>query len=81
MSYWTNTYQEDYDRVVAAGYEVGQEGQIGGEQGRFVYFDTETHPGTVIEMSDASGSKGEFFEHVRRVSSDWDGGKPIRLVR
>jgi len=80
MSYWTQTYQADYDRVIEAGYKVGQEGQIGGEQGRFVYFDTETHPGTVIEMSDISGQKGAFFEHIRKVADDWDGSRPIRPV-
>lgn len=81
MSYWTTDYQADYDRALAAGYKVGHEGQIGGSQGRFVYFDTETHPGTVIEMSDISGAKGKFFEHIRKAAADWDGSNPIRPVR
>lgn len=81
MSYWTTDYQADYDRARAAGYKVGHEGQIGGPQGRFVYFDTETHPGTVIEMSDISGSKGKFFEHIRNAAIDWDGSDPVRTVR
>ncbi len=81
MSYWTSDYQAAYDRALAAGYTVGHEGQIGGPQGRFVYFDTETHPGTVIEMSDISGSKGKFFEHIRKAAADWDGSNPIRPVR
>jgi hypothetical protein len=81
MSYWTRDYQADYDRAIAAGYKVGHEGQIGGEQGRFVYFDTETHPGTVIEMSDISGGKGKFFEHIRRAAEGWDGTDPVRPVR
>ncbi len=62
-------------------YKVGHEGQIGGEQGRFVYFDTETHPGTVIEMSDISGAKGKFFAHIRRAAESWDGTDPIRPVK
>lgn len=81
MSYWTRDYQADYDRAIAAGFKVGHEGQIGGPQGRFVYFDTETHPGTVIEMSDISGSKGEFFEHIRKAAIGWDGRNPVRPVR
>lgn len=81
MSYWTSDYQADYDRALAAGYKVGHEGQIGGPQGRFVYFDTETHPGTVIEMSDISGAKGKFFEHIRKAAIDWDGSDPVRTVR
>jgi hypothetical protein len=81
MSYWTTDYQAAYDRALAAGYKVGHEGQIGGEQGRFVYFDTETHPGTVIEMSDISGAKGKFFEHIRNAAIGWDGKDPVRPVR
>ena len=81
MSYWTKNYQEDYDKAIANGYIVGQEGQIGGEQGRFVYFDTEAHPGTIIEMSDISGSKGEFFEHIRNAAAKWDGSRPIRNTK
>ena len=81
MSCWTVNYQADYDRALAAGYKVGHEGQIGGEQGRFVYFDTETHPGTVIEMSDISGAKGKFFAHIRRAAESWDGTDPIRPVK
>ena len=41
MSYWTRDYQTLYDRALSLGYKVGHEGQIGGEQGRFAYFDTQ----------------------------------------
>ena len=61
MSYWTRDYQALYDRALSLGYKVGHEGQIGGEKGRFAYFDTQAHPGTVVEISDISGSKGEFL--------------------
>jgi len=81
MSWWRTDYQAAYDRALAAGYRVGHEGQIGGEQGRFVYFDTESHAGTVVEMSDISGTKGRFFDKIRRVAADWDGADPIRPVR
>jgi hypothetical protein len=80
MSYWTLDYQALHDRALQLGYVVGHEGQIGGEQGRFAYFDTETHPGTVVEISDISGGKGVFFEHVRKAAVDWDGSNPIRPV-
>ena len=80
VAYWTREYQTLYDRALSLGYTVGHEGQIGGEQGRFAYFDTEGHPGTIVELSDISGSKGKFFEHIRRVGADWDGAEPIRRV-
>ena len=81
MSYWTTNYQADFDRFVGLGFKVGQEGQIGGEQGRFAYFDTETHPGTVIEVSDISGSKGAFFERIRAAAARWDGSRPVRVAQ
>ena len=80
MSYWTRDYQALYDRALALGYTVGHEGQIGGEKGRFAYFDTESHPGTVIEISDTSGAKGETFAHIRRAAQDWDGSRPVRVM-
>ncbi len=78
MSYWTTSYQEDYDRLIAQGFKVGHEGLTAG--GRFVYFDTEMHPGTVIELSDVSGPKGDFFEYVRKAAENWDGTDPIRKI-
>jgi len=79
VAYWTKDYQAVYDHALAAGYTVGQEGQIGGEQGRFAYFDTEAHPGTVVELSDISGPKGKYFEFVRETSFGWDGSDPVRM--
>ncbi len=80
LAYWTRDYQALYDKALALGYRIGHEGQIGGEHGRFAYFDTRAHPGTVIEISDISGAKGKFFEHVRKAAADWDGADPIRTV-
>ena len=57
---------------------IGQEGSIGGEQGRFAYLDTEAEQGTVIEISDISGPKGQFFQYIRDVAATWDGSDPIR---
>ena len=81
MSYWSTDYQALYDRAIAAGFVVGHEGQIGGEQGRFAYFETTGHAGTVVEISDISGGKGRFFQHVRKVAETWDGSDPVRLVK
>ena len=80
VAYWTTDYQALYDRALSLGYTVGHEGQIGGAQGRFAYFDTEAHPGTVIEISDISGPKGTFFELVRQAAIGWDGSDPIRQL-
>lgn len=80
IAYWTTDFQDLYDSALAAGYIVGQEGQIGGEQGRFAYFDTEHDQGTVIEISDISGPKGQMFAYIRQEAATWDGADPIRRV-
>jgi hypothetical protein len=54
----SHDYQALYDKALALGLQLGHEGQIGGDKGRFAYFDTQAHPGTVIEISDISGTKG-----------------------
>jgi hypothetical protein len=78
IAYWTKDYQTLYDHVLSRGYVVAQEGRIGGETGRFAYLDTETDAGTVIEISDISGAKGQFFDYVRHAAATWDGTDPIR---
>jgi Glyoxalase/Bleomycin resistance protein/Dioxygenase superfamily len=78
VAYWTTDFQGLYDRAISLGHTVGQEGRIGGEHGRFAYLDTEFEPGTVIEISDVSGPKGQFFGYIREAAANWDGADPIR---
>lgn len=78
IAYWSNDFQSLLDQALRDGYTIGQEGSIGGEKGRFAYLDTETTQGTVIELSDISGPKGQFFQYIREISATWDGTDPIR---
>ena len=80
VAYWTDRFEIDLERCLGAGFVVGQEGVAGGANGRFAYFDTETHPGTVVELSDSSGAKGAFFRHIAEVARTWDGTDPIRRI-
>ncbi len=77
LAYWTEQYDADMQRLVAAGYVVGQSGCIG-ESGRFAYFDTEAHSGTVVELSEISGPKGRFFAKIAEAAESWDGSEPVR---
>ena len=79
VAYWTTTMDADLARLAAAGYEVAQSGAIGAD-GRFVYYATEQHPGTVVELSEISGRKGKFFEHIAETARTWDGTDPIRRM-
>jgi hypothetical protein len=51
-----------------------------GIPGRFVYLSTESHPGTVVELSDNSGPKGRMFARIAAAARNWDGHDPIRTV-
>jgi hypothetical protein len=78
VAYWTQSYDADLERLMARGFEPVMSGEVG-ENGRFIYFDTEKHhPGTVIELSEVAGPKGELFRKIREASQDWDGSDPVR---
>ena len=77
VAYWTTEFQDLYDRARAAGFTVGQEGALGGPQGRFCYFDTGAQPGTVVEISDLAGPKALLFDYVKNAAQAWDGSQPV----
>lgn len=77
VAYWTEDYEADLARLTAQGFKAVMSGEVG-EKGRFVYFDTEYHPGTVIELSEVAGPKGRMFDLIRNASLDWDGRDPVR---
>lgn len=79
LAFWTERFDDDLARLRAQGHEIGQSGRIGAN-GRFVYLLTETHPGTVVELSEVSGPKGRFFAHIAQAARSWDGSEPIRRM-
>ncbi|HYB11996.1 MAG TPA: VOC family protein [Myxococcota bacterium] len=80
VAYWTKAFDQDLERVLKLGYEVAQSGRVGGPNGRFVYLRTEGHPGTMVELSEVSGAKGRFFEHIAEAARIWEGSQPIRRM-
>jgi catechol 2,3-dioxygenase-like lactoylglutathione lyase family enzyme len=77
VAYWTSDYDADLARLLKQGFKPVMSGEVG-EKGRFIYFDTEYHPGTVIELSEVAGPKGKMFDLIRRASEGWDGSEPVR---
>lgn len=77
VAYWTEAYDADLERLLAQGFRPAMGGEVG-ERGRFIYFDTEYHPGTVIELSEVAGPKGKLFDLIRAAGADWDGRDPVR---
>jgi len=77
VAFWTSTFDADLKKMLDLGYVVKMRGEVG-ENGRFVYFDKEYHPGTVIELSEVLGPKGELFRIIRESAVGWDGRDPVR---
>jgi len=75
--YWTQNFDADMERRSARGFKVGMGGEVGA-RGRFVYFETEYHPGAVIELSEVEGPKGRMFDLIRNAATGWDGSDPVR---
>jgi hypothetical protein len=73
----TRFHPELYQRALANGYVVGQEGDA--PRGRFVYFRNEGHPGTIIELSHATPTQRRIFDAVREAAVGWDGRDPVRM--
>jgi len=79
ISHWADTegYDKKYQELLDLGYMVGHEGTIG-QNGRFAYFIHTKLPGTVLEVSEMSGFKGEYFKAIAEICKNWDGTDPIR---
>lgn len=77
LAYWTESFDADLKRLTAQGLVVGMSGEVG-TGGRYVYFETATHPGTVIELSEIAGPKGKLFKLIREASVGWDGRDAVR---
>lgn len=77
IAFWTEQFDTDLARMLERGFKVRMGGEVG-DNGRFVYFDREYHPGTVIELSEVLGPKGDLFKMIREASVNWDGSDPVR---
>ena len=77
VAYWTRDLRRRPGTADEAGLRPVMSGEVG-ERGRFVYFDTEYHPGAVIELSEVAGPKGKMFQLIREASEGWDGRDPVR---
>lgn len=80
MAFWTRELDFWVERCADNGIEVLMSGYTGAPDGRFVYVSTETHPGTIIELSEVQGRKAEFFAEVARACETWKGERPIRSL-
>lgn len=79
VAYWTLEYDTLSRRLLEAGHREGHAGRIG-QRGRFAYFVHNEAPGVVIELSEQTGGKAEFFKEIAQVAATWDGSDPVRRI-
>ena len=73
---WPDDYDAAYALALANGYVVGQQGEL--PRGRFVYFRSQGHPGTVFEFNEITPVRRRIIQDIRDAAADWDGRDPIR---
>jgi len=76
---WSDDYDETLAAAQAAGFRVGQGGSFAPDA-RYVYFESDGHPGTVIELAETAGTMGSFFRAVAKAAEGWDGSAPIKRI-
>lgn len=79
IAYWTDHFDASVRRLLEAGYVEGHAGQRGG-RGRFAYFVHADLPSGMVELSELSGGKGDFFKLIESAARTWDGTDRIRRV-
>ena len=77
LGYACEDYERDVAAYVARGYRIGHAGVVCG-RGGFTYLDTETHPGTVVELFDMAHGRTEIYAAIEAAARDWDGSEPVR---
>ena len=81
IAYWTMDKFDEYSRLLLArGYVEGHAGRMGAGRGRFAYFLHPELPSAMIEISESSGGKAEYFAKIRQAALNWDGKDPIRRM-
>jgi hypothetical protein len=76
---WPEDYDALYRRALEAGFRAGQEGDTIG-RGRFVYFENEAHPGTVVEILHFTPMRQQSAAAIREAALRWDGSEPVRRI-
>jgi hypothetical protein len=80
LAFWTQTFDADMARYRHAGYSVVQTAGLNGPNNRNAFIVRQDDDELVIEISEISGSKGEFFRRIADAANGWDGSDPVRKV-
>lgn len=81
IAYWTLEHFDDWcSQMRSLGYVEGHSGRMGINRGRYAYFLHPEMPSAMVEISESTGGKAEYFEQVRAAALNWDGREPIRRL-
>jgi Glyoxalase/Bleomycin resistance protein/Dioxygenase superfamily len=80
LAFWTQTFDADMARYRDAGYSVVQTAGLNGPNNRNAFIVRQDDDELVIEISEISGTKGEFFRQIADAANGWDGSDPIRRI-
>lgn len=76
VAYWPDDYDAAYAEALKRGNVVGHEGEL--PRGRFVYFESSGHPGSVFELNEITPARRQIIESIKNAAATWDGTDPIR---
>ena len=79
IAFWTYDFDDTVRQLLEDGYIEGHAGRMG-TRGRFCYLLHQDFPAGVVEISEMSGGKPEYFKAVAQAAQTWDGSDPIRHV-
>ena len=81
LAFWTEDRFDDLRaELINTGYIEGHSGRMG-MRGRFAYFVHSDLPSAMVELSEMTGGKGEYFRRIATAASDWDQSTdPIRRI-
>ena len=76
VAYWPDDYDAAYAEALKRGNVVGHEGEL--PRGRFVYFESSGHPGSIFEFNEITPIRRQIIETIKSAAATWDGTNPIR---
>ena len=78
LGVWSQTYDADIARLVAAGRRIAFEGESAAA--RFTYFDAPYAPGCFMEVAEFSPILAAACQQIADAAVDWDGLDPVRQL-
>ena len=80
VGFFTEHHDELRRRGLDAGLAIEQEGVLFSPEGKFTYFATAAHPGTIQEIIAIHDGNRDLFKMVADSAVDWNGEDPVRYL-